>query len=58
MIKEEDKENEEITEVLYGIENTISRGIQFMQNASQKMDLFGEKNGPSIIIEFSQHLQE
>src|SRR5919199_1634972 len=23
-----------------------------MQNASQKMDLFGEKNGPSIIIEF------
>ena len=45
-------ENEEITEVLYGIENTINRGVQFMQNARQKMDLFGEKNGPSIIIEF------
>ena len=34
------------------IENTISRGVQFMQNASERMDLFGEKNGPSIIIEF------
>ncbi|MGN6623307.1 MAG: hypothetical protein ACTHKK_04120, partial [Candidatus Nitrosocosmicus sp.] len=47
------EENEkEITEVLYGIENTANRGIQFMQNAHEHMDLFGEKNGPSIIIEF------
>ena len=46
------EENEEITEVMYGIENTINRGVQFMQNANEKMDLFGEKNGPSIIIEF------
>jgi two-component system sensor histidine kinase VicK len=52
LLKEENNENEEITEVLYGIENTINRGVQFMQNASEKMDLFGEKNGPSIIIEF------
>jgi signal transduction histidine kinase len=46
------EENEEITEVMYGIDYTINRGVQFMQNASEKMDLFGEKNGPSIIIEF------
>jgi two-component system, OmpR family, sensor histidine kinase VicK len=47
------EENEkEITEVLYGIENTVNRGIQFMQNADEHMDLFGEKNGPSIIIEY------
>ena len=52
MVKEENNENEEITEVMYGIDNTINRGVQFMQNASEKMDLFGEKNGPSIIIEF------
>ena len=45
-------ENEEITEVMYGIDYAINRGVQFMQNASEKMDLFGEKNGPSIIIEF------
>ena len=46
------EENEEITEVMYGIDYAINRGVQFMQNASEKMDLFGEKNGPSIIIEF------
>ena len=49
---EENNENDTKTEVLYGFENTISRGVQFMQNANERMDLFGEKNGPSIIIEF------
>jgi len=57
-VKEEKKEEtavleeEEKTELLYGVENTIDRGIRFMQNARKNMDLFGEKNGPSIIIEF------
>jgi two-component system, OmpR family, sensor histidine kinase VicK len=51
-VLEEEGEGEEKTELLYGVENTISRGIQFMQNAKEHMDLFGEKNGPSIIIEF------
>jgi signal transduction histidine kinase len=46
------EENKEITEVLYGIENTVERGVRFMQNAHEHMDLFGERNGPSIIIEF------
>ena len=46
------EEKEEKTEVLYGIENAVSRGIQFMQNAKKSMDLFGDKNGPSIIIDF------
>ena len=46
------EEKEEKTEVLYGIENTVSRGIQFMQNAKKSMDLFGDKNGPSIIMDF------
>lgn len=46
------EENQENTEILYGIENTISKGVKFMQNAKEQMDLFGEKNGPSIIIEY------
>jgi sugar-specific transcriptional regulator TrmB len=52
--KEQEKEEheEEKTEILYGVENAISRGVHFMQNAKKSMDLFGEKNGPSIIIEF------
>ncbi len=44
----------EITEILYGVENTISRGVQFMKNAKHHMDLYGDKNGPSIIIEFPE----
>ncbi|MGB6628366.1 MAG: hypothetical protein WBE61_09540, partial [Nitrososphaeraceae archaeon] len=46
-------EGEEKTEVLYGVENAVRVGVQFMQNARKWMDLFGDKNGPSIIIEFS-----
>lgn len=39
------------TEILYGVENTISMGVK---NAKKWMDLFGDKNGPSIIIEFPE----
>jgi two-component system, OmpR family, sensor histidine kinase VicK len=46
-------EGEEKTEVLYGVENAVRTGVQFMQNARKWMDLFGDKNGPSIIIEFA-----
>jgi two-component system sensor histidine kinase VicK len=42
------------TEILYGVENTIRMGVQFMKNAKKWMDLFGDKNGPSIIIEFPE----
>jgi two-component system, OmpR family, sensor histidine kinase VicK len=51
VITEANKE-EEKTELLYGIENAVSRGAQFMQNVKIGMDLFGDKNGPSIIIEY------
>jgi two-component system, OmpR family, sensor histidine kinase VicK len=44
----------EKTEVLYGVENAIDKGVQFMKNTKKWMDLFGDKNGPSIIIEFPE----
>lgn len=40
------------SEILYDAESTVKRGIHFMQNAKVKMDLFGDKNGPSIIMEY------
>jgi two-component system, OmpR family, sensor histidine kinase VicK len=43
---------EEKTELLYGVEAAVGRGVQFMKNVKIGMDLFGEKNGPSIIMEF------
>jgi two-component system, OmpR family, sensor histidine kinase VicK len=50
--KENEDEKQEKTEILYGVENAVSTGIRFMQNAKKSMDLFGDKNGPSIVIEF------
>jgi signal transduction histidine kinase len=44
----------EITEILYGVQNTISRGVQFMKNAKYHMDLYGDKDGPSIIVGFPE----
>ena len=43
---------EEKTELLYGVEATVEKAKWFMKNVKIGMDLFGEKNGPSIIIEF------
>jgi len=43
------------TQVIYGIENSVAYGIKFMQNAKEKMDLFGDKNGPSIIIKYEEY---
>ncbi len=47
--------NIEKTQVLYGTENSVSCGVKFMQNAKEKMDLFGDKNGPSIIIKYKEY---
>jgi two-component system sensor histidine kinase VicK len=49
---ESSKEKEEKAELLYGIENAVGRGVQFIQNVKKGMDLFGDKNGPSIIMEY------
>src|ERR671924_345352 len=39
------------TEVLYGAESTVGRGIQFMRNVQKKMDISFDSKGPSIVIE-------
>src|SRR6476619_673395 len=38
---------------MYGIDYAINRGVQFMQNANEKMDLFDKKNGNYIINELT-----
>jgi hypothetical protein len=40
------------SEILYDTESTVKKGILFMQNAKEKMDLFGDSNGPSIVMEY------
>jgi hypothetical protein len=38
------------TEVLYNLENSISKAVEFIHNAI-KIDIAGDKEGPSIFIE-------
>ncbi len=38
------------TEIVYGKKNIINHIVNFIQNTKERMDLFGDKNGPSIIM--------
>ncbi len=38
------------TEVLYDLENSLSKAVEFIHNAT-KIDIAGDKEGPSIFIE-------
>lgn len=39
------------TEILYGSEDAVGQGIRFMQNTREKMDIYFDRSGPSIVIE-------
>src|SRR5437867_1634286 len=39
------------TEILYGAENAVARGVEFMANVKQRMDLCFDHRAPSIVIE-------
>ena len=37
------------TEVLYGMENAVARGVEFMRNVTERMDIYFDRRVPSII---------
>jgi two-component system, OmpR family, sensor histidine kinase VicK len=39
------------SEILYGVENAVGRGVYFMSNVKQKMDIFFDHHAPSIVVE-------
>ncbi|MBA3977550.1 MAG: HAMP domain-containing histidine kinase [Nitrosopumilus sp.] len=43
------------TEILYGAENAVGRGISFMKNVKIKMDITFDYNAPSIVIDIPQY---
>nr|MDQ6865397.1 hypothetical protein [Thermoproteota archaeon] len=43
------------TEVLYGAENAVGRGVQFMKNTKEKMDIFFDSSAPFIVIEIDAY---
>src|SRR5919197_2012953 len=42
---------EKKTEVLYGIENAVKRGVEFMRNVRNRMDISFDHTAPSIVVE-------
>lgn len=40
-----------VTEVIYGAEKTLEKGLKFMEKAKNKMDIFFDAKAPSIVIE-------
>jgi two-component system, OmpR family, sensor histidine kinase VicK len=44
-----------ISEILYGAENAVGRGVQFMQNVKEKMDIFFDQRAPSIVINIEEY---
>jgi hypothetical protein len=50
-IREIEEEQTSITEVLYGTENAVARGIQFMKNVKERMDICFDSKAPSIVVE-------
>ena len=40
-----------MTEVLYGTENAVARGIEFMKNVNERMDICFDSKARSIVVE-------
>src|SRR3954471_3464884 len=44
-----------MSEILYGIEKAVGRGVYFMSNVRERMDIFFDKNAPSIVVDVSEY---
>ncbi len=43
------------SEILYGAENAVGRGVQFMRNVKKRMDIFFDHRAPSIVVEIEEY---
>ena len=43
------------SEILYGVETAVGRGVYFMSNVKQKMDIFFDRHAPSIVVEVREY---
>ncbi|MGI0019625.1 MAG: sensor histidine kinase [Nitrososphaera sp.] len=44
-----------LTEMLYGAEKAVGRGIEFMSNAKKRMDIYFDTRGASIVVEIDAY---
>ena len=43
------------SEILYGVENAVGRGVYFMSNVKQRMDIFFDHRAPSIVVDVREY---
>ena len=41
--------------IIYGVEESVAKGIEFMKNVEKKMDLCYDKNAPSIVLKVKEY---
>jgi hypothetical protein len=47
--------SERKTEVLYGVDNALQRGVYFMSHVKNKMDIYFDNRGPSIVTSIDKY---
>ncbi len=50
-----DIKSQRSSEILYGAENAVGRGVQFMKNVKTRMDIFFDHRAPSIVIDVEEY---
>jgi two-component system sensor histidine kinase VicK len=43
------------SEILYGVENAVGRGVYFMSNVKLRMDIFFDYRAPSIVVDIAEY---
>jgi two-component system, OmpR family, sensor histidine kinase VicK len=43
------------SQILYGAENAVGKGVQFMSNVRKKMDIYFDHRAPSIVINIEEY---
>jgi two-component system, OmpR family, sensor histidine kinase VicK len=43
------------SEILYGVEKAVGRGVYFMNNVNERMDIFFDKAAPSIVVDIEEY---
>jgi two-component system, OmpR family, sensor histidine kinase VicK len=46
---------EKRSEILYGVDNAVGRGVYFMSNVNKRMDIYFDYRAPSIVIQIDEY---
>jgi two-component system, OmpR family, sensor histidine kinase VicK len=50
-----DIKSQRTSEIFYGAENAVGRGVEFMRNVKKRMDIFFDHKAPSIVINIEEY---